>query len=381
MITLGPARRRRHAIVASAALSVLGAGSVLIHHFTLSKPKAASVGVNQIAIERAAPSGETMAAVAPRLPDRLFLSQGKQDRADYAASRMAAEPGERDEPGTPFISASLTPVDMAALGASPRPGFPRQTINRGGKTDRLSAPQISVSKLLAEDEARMSGVSAALFMIAPSATAGPGSVFADAPADAADAADASEAARSGPRPSPEISWSDLIQLARIDGGDGESIKPSIFGGLTEKQFRAREFRCMATAVYFEARGEPLKGQIAVGQVIMTRVNSDYYPNTICGVVYQGQWNRNACQFSFACDGKPDTPTNKEQWQAAIDVAKKVIAGKVYLKEIGDATHYHADYVSPPWRKLVKRVAKIGVHIFYKAPFVEPLYASNDPEKL
>ena len=57
-----------------------------------------------------------------------------------------------------------------------------------------------------------------------------------------------------------------------------------------------------TAIYFEARDESIKGQIAVGQVIMTRVRSAYYPNTICGVVYQGQWNKNACQFSFACDG-------------------------------------------------------------------------------
>ncbi len=172
-----------------------------------------------------------------------------------------------------------------------------------------------------------------------------------------------------------------MQLASVGGGDGEKIGSNIFGGLTEKEFQAREFRCMATAIYFEARGESVKGQIAVGQVIMTRVRSMFYPNTICGVVFQGQWNKNACQFSFACDGVPDTPKDRKQWDTALDVAKNVISGKVYLDEIGGATHYHATYVSPDWKKMVKRVTKIGVHIFYKAPFVEPIVASNDFKKL
>ncbi|MGB0086233.1 MAG: cell wall hydrolase, partial [Rhodomicrobiaceae bacterium] len=179
----------------------------------------------------------------------------------------------------------------------------------------------------------------------------------------------------------KITWADLIKLARMNGGDGEDIKSTIFGGLTEKEFRAREFRCMATAIYFEARDEPIKGQIAVGQVIMNRLRSVYYPKTICGVVFQGQWDRNACQFSFACDGRPDTPTEKKEWNTSLDIARKVISGEAYLPEIGDATHYHATYVNPPWKKLVKRVAKIGTHIFYRADFAPPLVASADPGKL
>ncbi len=172
-----------------------------------------------------------------------------------------------------------------------------------------------------------------------------------------------------------------MRLASVGGGDGEKLTSNIFGGLTEKEFQAREFRCMATAIYFEARGESIKGQIAVGQVIMTRVRSTFYPNTICGVVYQGQWSKNACQFSFACDGVADTPKNRKQWDTALDVAKNVISGKVHLDEVRDATHYHATYVSPDWKKMVKRITKIGVHIFYKAPFVEPIVASNDFKKL
>ena len=161
----------------------------------------------------------------------------------------------------------------------------------------------------------------------------------------------------------------------MKGGDGE--EPSrIFGNLTEKEFRARELRCMATAIYFEARDESIRGQIAVAQVIMTRVRSNWYPNTICGVVYQGQWNRNACQFSFACDGHPGVPKEQKEWETALDVAKQVVSGKVYLSDIADATHYHATYVHPSWIREVRRIKQIGGHIFYKAPYVQPL--ASDP---
>ena len=138
---------------------------------------------------------------------------------------------------------------------------------------------------------------------------------------------------------------------------------------------------MATAVYFEARDEPLRGQIAVAQVVMTRVRSEYYPMTICGVVYQNQWRKNSCQFSFACDGQTDQPKEKKEWATSLDVARQVISGKVYLNDIGGATHYHATYVKPRWRKLVKRVKRIGRHIFYKASFAPPLVANADYKDL
>ncbi len=280
-----------------------------------------------------------------------------------------------------FVVASLTPLDMGRPGPTRAARDFRQDVNRSGKADRLSLPQ-QVAKLIEPEpepaSENVEGVSAALFMLAPRTDAS----FQSASADDATIQEASlTKASASAEPAKAPSWADMIKLARIGGGDGEDIKSRIFGGLTEDEFRAREFRCMATAIYFEARGESIKGQTAVGQVIMTRVRSDYYPNTICGVVYQGQWNRNACQFSFACDGAPDTPRDKDEWRTAIDVAKKVISGEAYVKEVGAATHYHATYVSPDWRKLMKRVAKVGVHIFYKAPFVQPLVASNDFKKL
>ena len=142
-----------------------------------------------------------------------------------------------------------------------------------------------------------------------------------------------------------------------------------FGGLAEREFQKRERRCMTTALYFEARSEPESGQIAVGQVVMNRVRSPDYPDTICGVVYQGSHRRTGCQFSFTCDGKADKPTSKSQWERSKRLSNQVLEGQIWLKSIGHATHYHADYVAPRWRRKMHRLKKIGRHIFYKAPKV------------
>jgi hypothetical protein len=123
--------------------------------------------------------------------------------------------------------------------------------------------------------------------------------------------------------------------------------------------------CMATAIYFEARGESYRGQVAVGQVVMNRLAHPIYPKDICAVVYQNQNMRNACQFSFACDGIPETVTEPKAWAQAETIAKGVINGSLYLPEVGKATHYHATYVYPAWAPRLTRVAKIGHHIFYK----------------
>jgi len=134
-----------------------------------------------------------------------------------------------------------------------------------------------------------------------------------------------------------------------------------FGG----KVSAKDLWCMATAVYFEARGESYRGQVAVGQVVMNRLAHPIYPKTICGVVYQNQQMRNACQFSFACDGIPETITEGKAWAQAEEIAKGVVNGSLYLPEVGKATHYHANYVYPDWAPRLKRVAKIGHHIFYQ----------------
>ena len=126
-----------------------------------------------------------------------------------------------------------------------------------------------------------------------------------------------------------------------------------------------EQTCLANAVYFEARGESVKGQIAVAQVVINRVKNPAYPRTICGVVYQNKKWRNRCQFSFACDGIRDRISNKRLYKQAKQIARDVTTGKKWLKAVGDSTHYHATYVRPRWARTMKRKTKIGLHIFYR----------------
>ena len=127
----------------------------------------------------------------------------------------------------------------------------------------------------------------------------------------------------------------------------------------------KELWCLATAVYFEARGESYRGQVAVAQVVLNRVKDRRYPNTICGVVFQNQSRRNSCQFSFACDGIPEVINDSKSWAQAEDIAQRFTSGELYLTEVADATHYHATYVSPAWAPRMTKVTQVGLHVFYK----------------
>jgi len=134
--------------------------------------------------------------------------------------------------------------------------------------------------------------------------------------------------------------------------------------IAQKRVKLAEENCLARAIYFEARSESELGQLAVAKVIMNRTRDPNYPKTICGVVYQGSDRRNSCQFSFACDGLPDEIKNKEAWNRSKRVAHKAMAGDQSIKAIAAATNYHADYVQPKWARSMKRLIKIGRHIFY-----------------
>jgi N-acetylmuramoyl-L-alanine amidase len=127
--------------------------------------------------------------------------------------------------------------------------------------------------------------------------------------------------------------------------------------------------CMAMNIYHEARNESTIGQIAVAQVVMNRVNDDRFPNTVCGVVEQGIYYRgkpvkHKCQFSWFCDGLPDTPKNEEAFEEAMDIGVMVMGGH-FTSMFDGITHYHADYVSPLWRQHKTFVVKINSHIFYR----------------
>ncbi|NKM49885.1 cell wall hydrolase [Rhizobium leguminosarum bv. viciae] len=135
--------------------------------------------------------------------------------------------------------------------------------------------------------------------------------------------------------------------------------------LAPSVFSAQEQQCLASGIYFEARGESVKGQAAVAQVILNRVRNPSYPKTICGVVYQNEDWRNRCQFSFACDSIKDRVNSEYHWRVARDVAMAVTSGKIWLPQVGSATHYHAVYVRPKWAKTMEKVGRIGLHVFYR----------------
>ena len=129
--------------------------------------------------------------------------------------------------------------------------------------------------------------------------------------------------------------------------------------------RAKAEKCLAEAVYFESRGEPKRGQIAVAQVVMNRVFSGYYPNNVCGVVYQNAHRYNACQFTFACDSVKDVVNDPPLWAQAKEIARDTMDGKLWLTDIGKSTHYHAYWVHPWWVGTMRKLSTIGVHKFYR----------------
>lgn len=135
-------------------------------------------------------------------------------------------------------------------------------------------------------------------------------------------------------------------------------------GLIKPEHIVREQRCLAEAIYFEARSESADGRAAVAQVVLNRVKSGVYPGSVCGVVYQNRHRKLACQFTFACEGKALRITEAGPWQAAIRIAREVYEGRIYLADVGAATHYHADYVQPGWAKKLTKMDVIGRHIFY-----------------
>lgn len=127
-----------------------------------------------------------------------------------------------------------------------------------------------------------------------------------------------------------------------------------------------QWACLAKALYFEARGESVKGQFAVAEVILNRVDSGKYPNSVCGVVNQGANRRNGCQFSFACDGRSDAIREKAAYARAAKIARLMLDGAP--RELtGGATHFHTTAIRPRWAKRFPNTAKIGSHLFYRQP--------------
>ncbi|MFP4274971.1 MAG: cell wall hydrolase [Paracoccaceae bacterium] len=135
-------------------------------------------------------------------------------------------------------------------------------------------------------------------------------------------------------------------------------QPAIEGGA--------EWRCLSEALYFEARGESVRGQFAVAEVILNRVDHADFPDTVCGVINQGTGQRYACQFTYTCDGYEEVIAEPSAWKRVGKVARAMLAGAPRMLTQG-ATHYHTKQVSPRWARIYPRTATIGFHHFYKRP--------------
>jgi len=324
-------RRMWHATAALVLLPLIGAG-----YIALSNPPATEV---ELVVTRAgdgyAAAGMTTGAI-PREAMVLFPDAGKGPRADNHRAAQAVTTA-----GKQLIAASL--------GGSPKALDPVVAVSREGKGDRLNPTSSDVALKVPERRRP----EASLFMHAHYTSP----FNEDFEVDAF-------------RPSPEeISYSPTPNALEFR-----------YKGETQAEFEARERRCLAVAIYFEARGEPKRGQIAVAQVILNRVRSPLFPETICGVVYQGQM-RKGCQFSFTCDGHSDNPRKNAQWDLAQRLAKEVMAGEHWLPEVGYSAFYHANYVSPRWARRMNRIDRIGRHIFYKNRNQKPYVVEASAEPL
>ena len=125
-----------------------------------------------------------------------------------------------------------------------------------------------------------------------------------------------------------------------------------------------QWRCLAEALYFEARGESVRGMFAVGEVIMNRVDSSRYPNSLCGVINQGTGRQFACQFTYTCDGAAEEIHEPAAWARVGKVARLLVDGAPRILTDG-ATHYHTRAVNPRWARVFPRTTTIGSHHFYR----------------
>lgn len=158
-----------------------------------------------------------------------------------------------------------------------------------------------------------------------------------------------------------------IQSEHVMGlADVQAAPATMFRGLTAiDSYRA--LNCLTSAIYYEAASEPDEGQRAVAQVVLNRVRSPLWPNSICGVVYQGSERTDfRCQFTFSCDGSMARLPSAAGWARARRIAQDALSGHAY-KPVGLATHYHTLAVRPVWSGALQPVAVIGAHIFYRNP--------------
>ena len=169
---------------------------------------------------------------------------------------------------------------------------------------------------------------------------------------------------SAPASAPTEGSTTLAAKGEVTGEEGRPKSPAERLGIKGPTLAKAE-KCLADAIYFESRGETKQGQTAVAQVVVNRAFSGFYPSDICGVVYQNANRYLACQFTFACEGKKLVVDEPDMWEQAKQISHDMLDGRLWLDEIGKATHYHAYWVHPDWIREMRKINRIGVHTFYR----------------
>lgn len=177
-------------------------------------------------------------------------------------------------------------------------------------------------------------------------------------AETATVREAMNAPRLKPARAPALMIADGAPIDDLAGFDFTDIEIARLDG--------EERDCLAKAIYYEARSESRVGRLAVADVVLNRVASPVYPDSICEVVFEGSERKTGCQFSFTCDGSMKARLNERLWAESEMLAGAVLAG-IRKPVSRHATHYHADYVSPPWADTLTPTAVIGTHKFYRFP--------------
>lgn len=323
---------------------------------------------------------------APRLTPQIALAERTPDRVPEPSANPTIEPSANIQPAPPTRLAALQPAnDMATFA----PATPPVTYSTASPVAELadardadavefamSAPAVldravavSLTAELPTDTFRAPDASAPNSAPIKLASLGPGTLPPDEPAAAPQPASLPMSAAIPidmvplPTPAPGVPPPSPAQRLKLEG----------------KEYAKAE-RCLANAIYFEARSEPVRGQQAVAQVVVNRAFSGFYPNDICGVVYQNAHRHLSCQFTFACDGKSKAITERGHWARANRIAKQTLDGQIYVPEVAKSTHYHAVYVHPNWVREMKKLVRYGVHQFYR-PFAwgngeeEPVWGS------
>jgi spore germination cell wall hydrolase CwlJ-like protein len=308
--------------------------------------------------------------VTPQAPPEPAAPAQAEPAKDDPANSNASVFGAKTAKAPARDAAPLDPELQAALSAPPLPQYDISAAPEQPPLDELkSSPEsaaIGIDRGPAHDgfniktaslyfgTSSLGGATESMERWQPGAE--PLIVLPDPDLKLPQAPDATKAGESGESIAPK---------GEVNADDQRTTTPAERLGLIDAKLRAKSEKCLAEAVYFEARGEAVRGQIAVAQVVLNRAFSGFYPSTVCAVVYQSKYRHTVCQFTFACESNTDVIREPDMWERAKKIAKAALDGLIWLPEVGKSTHYHAYYVHPSWVNEMTRLYKFGVHTFYR----------------